>query len=119
LSARWRPQTGANFPVEIGAFDSGSSELSVELAWMPITIFDVKGIPAATREHIEEAVAAARRNLSAPHEAWIAADPLRGALLVRRPAMGLDIMPDRSLSAACDSPLAARPAERLPHRSLT
>ena len=66
---------------------------------MPITIFDVKGIPAATREHIEEAVAAARRNLSAPHEAWIAADPLRGGfkVLITGPH-GLE----RSISFAID-----------------
>jgi hypothetical protein len=45
---------------------------------VPITVFDVKGIPATRRERIETAVEAAGRHLTAPHEAWIAADPLRG-----------------------------------------
>jgi hypothetical protein len=49
---------------------------------MPITVFDVKGIPSTRRDRIEAAVVAAGRNLSAPHEAWIAADPFRGGFKV-------------------------------------
>ena len=33
---------------------------------------------AARRERIEAAVAAAAQRLAQPHEAWIAADPIRG-----------------------------------------
>ena len=49
---------------------------------MPITIFDVKGIPATRRESIEMPVQAAGRHLSAPHEAWVSADPMRGGFKV-------------------------------------
>ena len=49
---------------------------------MPITVFDTKGIPATRRERIEAAVVAAGRQLTAPHEAWIAADPFRGGFKV-------------------------------------
>ena len=49
---------------------------------MPIIIFDTKGIPATRRERIETAIVAAGRNLTAPHEAWIAADLFRGGFKV-------------------------------------
>ena len=49
---------------------------------MPITVFDMKGIPATRRERIEAAVTAAGRGLTGPHEAWIAADPFRGGFKV-------------------------------------
>ena len=49
---------------------------------MPITVLDTKGIPATRRERIEAAVVAAGRQLTAPHEAWIAADPFRGGFKV-------------------------------------
>jgi hypothetical protein len=49
---------------------------------VPITVFDTKGIPATRRERIEAAVVAAARQLTAPHEAWIAADPFRGGFKV-------------------------------------
>ena len=42
---------------------------------MPLTVFDTKGIPATRRERIETAIAAGGRHFSAPHVAWIAADP--------------------------------------------
>ena len=45
-------------------------------------MFDAKGIPANRRERIEAAVVAAGRQLTAPHEAWIAADPFRGGFKV-------------------------------------
>ena len=49
---------------------------------MPLTVFDCKGIPASRRGRIEGAVVAAGRNLPQPYEAWIGADPLRGAVRV-------------------------------------
>jgi hypothetical protein len=49
---------------------------------VPITVFDVKGIAADRRDAIRAAVEAAGRRLSAPHEGWIAADPLRGGFKV-------------------------------------
>jgi len=45
---------------------------------VPITVFDVKGIPSGRREAIE----AAGRTLSAPHEAWITTDPVRDGFKV-------------------------------------
>jgi hypothetical protein len=49
---------------------------------VPITVFDVKGIPPDRRDPIRAAVEAAGRSLSAPHEAWISADALRGGFKV-------------------------------------
>jgi hypothetical protein len=43
---------------------------------------DVKGIPAHRRERIEAGVVAGGRNVSGPHEAFIAADPFRGGVKV-------------------------------------
>ena len=45
---------------------------------MPLTVFDIKGIPAIRRERIEAAVQAGGRHLSGPYEAWISSDPFRG-----------------------------------------
>jgi hypothetical protein len=66
---------------------------------VPITVFDVRGIPSSRREAIEAAVGSAGRTLSAPHEAWITADPIRGGfkVLVTGPH-GLE----RSVSFAMD-----------------
>jgi hypothetical protein len=47
------------------------SELHPLLAH-PITVFDVKGIPATRRERIQAAVEAGGRDVTAPHEAWFA-----------------------------------------------
>jgi hypothetical protein len=44
---------------------------------MPLTVFDIKGIPGSRRERIEAAVVAGGRHASGPHEAWIAADPFK------------------------------------------
>jgi hypothetical protein len=49
---------------------------------MPLTVFDVKGIPGHRRERIEAAVVAGGKHVSGPHEAWIAADPFRGGFRV-------------------------------------
>jgi hypothetical protein len=49
---------------------------------MPLTVFDIKGVPGNRREPIEAAVVAGGRNASGPHEAWIAADPFNGGFRV-------------------------------------
>ena len=49
---------------------------------MPITVFDIKGVPGTRRERIEAAVVAGGRHTTAPHEAWIAADPFNGGFRV-------------------------------------
>ena len=49
---------------------------------MPLTVFDTKGIPATRRERIQAAVEAGGKLVSAPHEAWIAADPSAGGVRV-------------------------------------
>jgi hypothetical protein len=41
---------------------------------MPLTVFDIKGIPGHRRQCIEMAVVAGGKHVSAPREAWIAAD---------------------------------------------
>ena len=38
---------------------------------MPLTIFDVKGVPGNRRERIEAAVVAGGKHLSEPYEGWI------------------------------------------------
>jgi hypothetical protein len=47
---------------------------------MPLTVFQIKGVPGHRRERIEAAVVAGGRHASGPHEAWIAADPFRGGV---------------------------------------
>ena len=47
---------------------------------MPITVFDVKGIPGTRRERIEAAVVAGVKHLSGPYEGWIAVDPFCGGV---------------------------------------
>jgi len=47
---------------------------------MPLTVFDIKGIPGTRRECIEAAVQAGGRHLPGPYEAWISSDPFRGAV---------------------------------------
>jgi hypothetical protein len=49
---------------------------------MPLTVFDIKGVPGNRRERIEAAVVAGGRHASGPHEAWIAADPFSGGFRV-------------------------------------
>jgi hypothetical protein len=51
---------------------------------MPLTVLYVKGIPYLDqrRKRIEAAVVAGGRHVSAVHEAWIAADPIRGGVQV-------------------------------------
>ena len=54
---------------------------------MPITVFDVKGVPGHRRERIEAAVVAGGKHASVSYEAWIAADPFKGGfrLLITGP----------------------------------
>jgi hypothetical protein len=49
---------------------------------MPLTVFDIKGIPGHRRERIEAAVVAGGKHTKALHEAWIAADPFSGGFRV-------------------------------------
>jgi hypothetical protein len=49
---------------------------------MPITVFEMRGIPGHRRERIEAAVVAGGKHTTAPHEAWITADPFRGGFKV-------------------------------------
>ena len=49
---------------------------------MPLTVFDIKGVPGHRRERIEAAVVAGGKLTTAPHEAWIAADPFKGGFRV-------------------------------------
>ena len=49
---------------------------------MPLTVFDIKGVPGNRRERIETAVVAGGRLARGPHEAWIAADPFNGGFRV-------------------------------------
>ena len=49
---------------------------------MPITVFEMRGIPGHRHERIEAAVVAGGKHASGPHEAWIAADPFRGGFKV-------------------------------------
>ena len=51
---------------------------------MPLTVFDVRGIPGHRRERIEAAVVAGGTHASGPHEAWVAADMFRGGVKVIR-----------------------------------
>ena len=47
---------------------------------MPLTIFDVKGVPGTRRERIESAVVAGAKHLKEPYEGWISVDPVRGGV---------------------------------------
>jgi hypothetical protein len=49
---------------------------------MPLTVFDIKGVPGHRRERIETAVVAGGKHVSAPYEAWVATDPLKGGFRV-------------------------------------
>ena len=49
---------------------------------MPLTVFGIKGISGVRRERIEAAVIAGGKHAAGPHEAWIAADPIRGGVKV-------------------------------------
>jgi hypothetical protein len=69
---------------------------------MPITVFDVKGVPGHRRERIEAAVVAGGKHRQAcRYEAWIAADPFKGGfrLLITGPH-GFE----RSVMFAIDGP---------------
>jgi hypothetical protein len=47
---------------------------------MPITVFDIKGVPGNRRERIEAALVGGGKRARGPYEAWIAADPIQGRL---------------------------------------
>jgi hypothetical protein len=52
---------------------------------MPLTIFDIKGVPGNRRERIEAAVVAGGRHVTGPGEGWIAADPFNGGFRLLSP----------------------------------
>jgi hypothetical protein len=72
---------------------------------MPVTVFDVKGVPGHRRERIEAAVVAGGKHVDASYEAWIAGDPFRGGfrLLITGPH-GFE----RSVTPAVDDDPAVR-----------
>jgi hypothetical protein len=47
---------------------------------MPLTIFDVNGVPGTRRERIETAIVAGAKHLKDPYEGWITVDPIRGGV---------------------------------------
>jgi hypothetical protein len=49
---------------------------------MPVTVFDIKGLPGHRRERIEAAVVTGGKHTQTPHEAWISADPFKGGFRV-------------------------------------
>ena len=49
---------------------------------MPLTVFDIKGVPGNRRERIEAAVVGGGKQARGPHEAWIAANPFKGGFRV-------------------------------------
>ena len=49
---------------------------------MPLTVIDIKGIPATRRERIETAVVAGGKHVRESYEAWITTDPFRGDVRV-------------------------------------
>jgi hypothetical protein len=49
---------------------------------MPLTVFDIKGVPGHRRERIEAAVVAGGKHTEGPHEAWISADSFRSGFRV-------------------------------------
>jgi len=54
---------------------------------MPVTVFDIKGVPGHRRERIETAVVSGGKHVKGHYEAWIAADPFKGGfrLLITGP----------------------------------
>jgi hypothetical protein len=56
--------------------DAGRNNRAIS-ARMPLTVFDIKGVPGDRRERIETAVVAGGKHVTAPHEAWIASDPFK------------------------------------------
>jgi hypothetical protein len=49
---------------------------------MPLTVFDIRGIPGNRRERIGAAVIAGCKHAGAPFEGWIVADPFKGGFRV-------------------------------------
>jgi hypothetical protein len=52
---------------------------------MPLTVFDVKGIPGHRREPTDAALVAGGKHASGPHEAWMAADVFKGGVRCSSP----------------------------------
>jgi hypothetical protein len=56
--------------------------LVVQLSGMPLTVFDIKGLPGHRRERVEAAVIAGGKHTEGPHEAWISADRFKSGFRV-------------------------------------
>src|SRR5580658_6676411 len=54
----------------------------VKLCGMPLTVFDINGLPGHRRERIEAAVIAGGKHTKGPHETWIAADRFKSGFRV-------------------------------------
>jgi hypothetical protein len=74
---------------------------------MPVTVFDIKGLPGHRRERIEAAVVACRKHTKATHEAWIAADPFIGGVTCSAAVVG--VRPKSEIARRLDRVLATRP----------
>jgi hypothetical protein len=75
---------------------------------MPLTVFDIKGIPGHRGERIEAAVVAHGRHASGPHEAWIAADVFRDGAIVLIRAAGVNLMSLPALKTSRFVPVSAQ-----------
>jgi len=81
VRAIWRARTdSASRPLR--AERESSRQDRVQLRRMPLTVFDIRGVPGNRRERIEAAVVAGCKHASAPYEGWIAADPFKGGFRV-------------------------------------
>ena len=70
---------------------------------MPLTVFDIKGVPYTRRDRIEQAVVAGGKDLQEPYRGWITADPRGGVRVTITGANGFD----RTLVFAPDAEPAA------------
>jgi hypothetical protein len=70
---------------------------------MPLTVFDIKGVPYTRRERIEQTVVAGGKHLREPYEGWITADPRGGVRVTITGANGFD----RTVAFAVDAEPAA------------
>ena len=85
------------------------TRMPLQLSRIPLTVFEVKGMPGNRHERVEVAVVAGAKHLPEPYEGWIVADPFRSGekLLITR-ANGFQ----REVAFAVDEPAAI--TERVP-----
>jgi hypothetical protein len=68
---------GGRSPDSSGAAGGECAGPSLQLSGMPLTVFDIKGVPGHRRERIEATAVAGGKQAEGRHEAWIAADPFK------------------------------------------